>query len=138
MDKNVYKEFIKAIELKDVFLSKITSKRSILETNNSDINVDVEFKPDFNKLEQKENEFTSVAQFHVTAKNENEVLFEIECEFTVINYIDNKELMQSECIDTYVQNNLPIITWPYGREIINSMTTRMGFPALILGNHKVV
>lgn len=138
MDKDIYKEFIKAIELKQVFLSKITSKRSILEINNSELSVDVEFKPDFNKLEQNENEFISVAQFNVTAKDNDEVLFQIECEFTVINYIDNKELMQSECIDTYIQNNLPIIAWPYGREIINSMTTRMGFPALILSNHKVV
>lgn len=138
MDKEIYKEFIKDIELKEVFLSKVISKREVLVINSSELDIKVEFNPTFDKVEQNENEFTSKAEFDLIARTNNKIIFQIACEFIVVNYISNKELMKPDCIDAYIQNNLPIIVWPYGRELINSMTTRMGFPPLILGNRKIV
>lgn len=134
----MYKQFIKNIAIQEVFLSYIESKRYVKLLNTSEANVNVEFSPKF-KFDHIENdEFISKAIFKVLAKFEQDNLFSITCEFTVVNCISNAELMKEEFINEYINRNLPLITWPYGRELINSTTTRMGFPPLTLGNHKVV
>jgi preprotein translocase subunit SecB len=139
LDENTYKQFIKDIEIQDIFLSNIESKRHVIVFNTpSESNVNVEFNPKFIFDHIENDKFISKAIFEVLGKTNQEKLFSITCEFTVINYISTPELMKEEFINEYIERNLPLITWPYGREIINSTTTRMGFPPLILGNHKVV
>lgn len=137
MDKDIYKNFIKNIEIADIFLSNIESKRYLALFNN-DCKVDVEFKPKFEFDSIEKNKFISKSEFKVYAKIKEEKLFDIICEFTIINLITDESLMKEEFIKKYVKDNLPIIVWPYAREIINSITTRMGFPPLILANHKLI
>lgn len=138
MDENTYKQFIENIEIQDVFLSYMGSKRNVLYIDTFKNNVNVEFIPKFTFDDIKEDKFISKAKFDVSARKGQDTLFSITCEFTVINRINNKELMKEEFINKYIERNLPLIVWPYGREFINSATTRMGFPPLILNNHKVI
>ncbi|NLJ80285.1 MAG: protein-export chaperone SecB [Firmicutes bacterium] len=38
----------------------------------------------------------------------------------------------------FLQNNPPLNSWPYAGEIISSLTTRMGFPPLVIEPYKVI
>lgn len=132
----MYRDFIGNIQIQDIFLSNVQSKRYVTSLSLPDEKVSVDFNPEFLLDHIEKDKFISKSKFGVKAKIKEKNLFDITCEFTIVNVVSDKDLMKEEFIRKYVNVNLPIIVWPYGREMINSITTRMGFPPLILGNRK--
>lgn len=141
-----YNNFIKRVELLDVTLQSVQCEK-VKTLEQSTGNVEVEVEPDF-RLEEICNGVLRVfAIFNVRCLDrigeqsdisESEVL-RINAIFELIYDIENyKEEEDQEVIDLFIRRNVPVNIWPYGREIISSLTTRMGFPALIIGTFKTM
>jgi len=56
--------------------------------------------------------------------------FHIEAAFELVYRVDSLEGISEELVTEFGQRNALYNAWPYWREFVQSMTTRMGLPAL--------
>lgn len=134
---------IEAVELDSIILRQVNSERFFNEDFQGDIQTEIGVAK---RLEAKTSEeFLSSVHFKIKAfdhSEEEKVLFNIECNFLLqyrlneklLNGLDNEEI--GEAIELFVERNVPLNAWPYGREFISQMTTRMGLPSLVIGTYK--
>lgn len=67
---------------------------------------------------------------------QDESLVELKFELRAVYEFDSIEDYEDEYILKFIELNVPVNIWPYAREIISSITTRVGYPALILPPYK--
>jgi len=68
-----------------------------------------------------------------TADGDRPVL-ECNCTFLAFYKIEKPKVkVTEELLDLFNSRNLMINVWPYVREFVSSISTRMGFPAIVLG-----
>ncbi|MGF7399141.1 protein-export chaperone SecB [Thermoanaerobacterium thermosaccharolyticum] len=132
-----YKEMIKNIELVNIYLSKLNCIRTsdhkkLLQ------GINVNFNHNFELGELRGDNFDCKASFNVKGIKEDLEILEINAEFIATYHLENASNIDKELIDKFVKINLPLNVWPYGRELISSMTVRMGLPPLILSTYKIV
>lgn len=150
-----YKKLIRAIELVNVELQELScnknnnlppEKRSNLQVGlNNEIVEQL-----YDGLDFVVHILFNVAVFHGDADVEeqadninDDVLFNIKFTLESTYKIDFPEVDNGlddyeEELELFSTRNVPINTWPYAREIISSITTRMGFPPLIIPTNKNV
>lgn len=151
-----YRQLIESIELNKIELLSLNcsqNKDFPAEKRNS---LDIALKNNIVKFELDGIELQVEAEFGVIAfnsvKEENEttkmediknedILFKIDFSL-LLSYVLDMENTENlliefdEEIDAFVNKNVPINAWPYVRETISSMTTRMGYPALVIPTYK--
>ncbi len=136
--KEEYNKLIKCIELKRIVLCSLNCQL------NSDIfkqlgpgQAKVDFKPSFNLKSKDEKSIYAEANFNVNVfeDDKNEKLFNIESSFLLIYEV--KEECEDKAIEEFIKRNVPLNAWPYGREIISNLTSKMGLPPLNIGLYKV-
>lgn len=137
-----YRQFIKGLELKNVTLERLDTIR-LLEPKEGVLRYSLS-----NDSIVKRYEGTTLdisAGFKVIAtNNQNEDsdnngphLFEIEIIF-IINYTNRSCIMlPDKDLERFLNTNVPLNVWPYARELISSITTRMGYPPLLIVPYKV-
>ncbi len=129
-----YGEFIKGIELKDVYLSSSKIKR----LREPDLDALLRYGPKRGKSKygKSGDGFYGTFNFHVDLLEEgDETPFgEINVTF-VVSYVSEKRMTQ-KIFDIFQDYNLPLNAFPYVREYIHTTTHRMGMPALILPTMK--
>lgn len=134
LDKNLYREFIESLELEDIYLSSLEVK-ILSEPKSEDLSVDLE--PTFDINNACEGTLETKARFKVSVTNGETPIFIIDVEFTLL-YTYSPDITINEAIqERFVQTTLPVNSWPYAREIISTMTSRMGFPSLIIHPFKI-
>lgn len=63
--------------------------------------------------------------------------FQMELDYIVdIDDVNNTLEEYKDELEKFVENNAMINAWPYARETISSLTTRMGFPSLTIPTYK--
>ena len=75
------------------------------------------------------------ASFKVEAGIEkNKPIFDIKFIYLIEYTLKEKDLSEVEniIISKFTEKNTPVNIWPYARELISSVTTRMGYPAFII------
>ncbi|MDI3312679.1 MAG: protein-export chaperone SecB [Thermoanaerobacterium sp.] len=132
-----YKEFIKNVELLSIYLSELDCKRSNDNTKfQKGININFNYSFEVEEIEEKG--FNSKAIFKIIGITENVNVLEIYAEFRALYGLKAALEIDKELIEKFVKVNLPLNIWPYARELISSMTIRMGLPPLILNTYKIV
>ncbi|MGI6533805.1 MAG: protein-export chaperone SecB [Peptococcia bacterium] len=138
-----YREFIKGTKIKNITLKKLeTIKISAPE----DGIWEYEMKTDFHLDRYEGNTLYILAKFNVIARNkknkekndDNESrLFEIEILFNIEYHNPSGTELSEKDRDRFLHTNVPLNVWPYARELISSLTTRMGYPPLLILPFKV-
>ncbi|HXK48852.1 MAG TPA: protein-export chaperone SecB [Clostridiales bacterium] len=127
-----YSEILKGIQLVNISLLKLNS--SIDKKNFGDkLTIDIKVEMSYEKVSGG---FFSVSAYKITAKNKND---EITLEFEITYRADFnsvKEITDS-FFEVYKNVSLPLNTWPFVRELVNSTTARMNIPPLTLPLFKV-
>lgn len=148
MDAKQYGEFVRCIELQDIFLVQSNVQREWFKAELPSITVELKSNPELIAL--NETEFNVKVNFIVMTTTQPEQTLEKENILTMtfsynllysITGFDQTELSpkeKNEILELFCKRNVPINIWPYAREYISSMTVRMGFPALIIGTKKTV
>lgn len=137
LDREKYNNFVKNVELNKIVLYKLDSyfNYELLEKELGQALVD--FKPSFSLKYKAEAKFIAEAQFSVSVKVQetSEELIKIDASFLLFYIL--KEKCADDVLEEFIKRNVPLNAWPYGREIISSITSRMGLPALNIGLYKV-
>lgn len=153
MDVERYARFIKDIELESVLLESVEAKRDwekFLQPNNLNVYFEPMIGPTWKVRDQSLEVLASLVVRAVTdsepegASESDPALF-IRTGFLLV-YVYNGEGNLSdyvsapgneEILKAFVDKNVPVNAWPYFREMIASLTTRMGLPPLIVPTYKV-
>ncbi|WP_339171844.1 protein-export chaperone SecB [Anoxybacillus sp. FSL W8-1294] len=143
--EKIYERLIQAVDLDNLYLHSINSKRYYPDPFQGNVDVDIQTGQ---RLEYyKDDFFAALAMFYINAHEENNPdnkVFDIEFSYILEyrlqksndNHLEGENL--EEAIKLFVQRNVPINIWPYARELISQLTTRMGFPQLLIGTYKYI
>ena len=132
-----YSNILSSINLASIVLNDCNTKRYEVKSKGGMVNLDITMK-------LKYNQDTSNAYFIATYKldgvkekeseGEKESVFTISASF-LLTYTKTKEIeMPKDFVDIFKQNGIELVSWPYFREFVQNMITRMGYPPLTLPN----
>ncbi|MCF8010877.1 MAG: protein-export chaperone SecB [Clostridiales bacterium] len=137
VDKQKYKEFIRNIELEGIYLSKLSCNNHGYENHSKnkgtkELNAEVGASFSVKKSLEEYLYTSSFFQIEVFTGEDNEDKeFEIDLELVAI-YKYNVNLIDDEITERFVNSSVPLNTWPYARETVSSMCTKMGYPPLFM------
>lgn len=159
MDKTKYNKLIESIEIKKIELMSLECRQNNNFEFKKKANIDIGIQNNVEEYNIRGLDLNVYFNFEVTAFynndydqmeelesgniNPDDVLFHITFVLR-LNYSlelhDVKEIMNEleKEIALFVEKNVPINAWPYAREMISSITTRMGFPALVIPPFKSI
>ncbi|WP_170270467.1 protein-export chaperone SecB [Heliorestis acidaminivorans] len=157
-NKEKYSQLISMIELKNIELISLNCNQNPAFNHKGSKPIDAAIK--YNTKEVIQSGIELIFPFCLslaTFSNENnsgekdydlidskDKLFDISLELYLNYYIevtDNSTLDLSnflEEINEFANKNVIINAWPYAREIVSNVTTRMGFPPLLLPPYKAM
>lgn len=157
MGKNKYESLIRSIELSNIELQDLSCQRNNNLSSEKKSNLQVGLQHEiveqfYDSLDYVVHTHFNVSAFHGeeddkelaehSINNENTLFtinFTLESTYKVdIANIDHDLEAYKEEFKLFSKRNVPINIWPYAREIISSITTRMGFPPLIIPTNKNV
>lgn len=133
LDPKTYKRFvdniqeIKAINLRSLTISNVD--------HNLKGNLSVDLSYDCSDPIIENNSFSVCTKFFIKAyckENHNNIAFQIEFELSISYLIKDIKTFDSNCIDMYRRVNVPLHVWPYARELVSSLSMRMGFAPLVI------
>lgn len=125
LDPVLYRETLQRLNLRAVRLQEIKALGRHPVAGNAHVNIST------NAGSRLENgELLIDAKYQVNASNDTNELFAIEATFVVVLTAPHE--LPEGFIEVYIANNLNLTVFPYVRELVASLTTRMGLPALTL------
>ncbi|EOU1741768.1 protein-export chaperone SecB [Clostridium perfringens] len=136
IDEKKYSDFIKNLEIIDIRLNEVNTKciKYVEEVEN---HLDVELIYECKDVEVKViNEINMYPKFNVKLKSKDELCLTLNLKFNIKYSVKDLELFSEEYVQKFIDKNVPINIWPYAREIISSITSRMGYPSLIISPYK--
>lgn len=127
-----YSDFVAGIDLQKIFVREIKAKlnQSISVDKNQSMNVRLDQTANFRVIKEELYEIIQSWQLSAVAGDKRRPLLKIAFDFAVI--IRSKEKLEQDIFQIYAYNNLTLNTWPFVRELINSITARMDLPPLTL------
>lgn len=137
LDKVKYNKMVENIEIINILLKSI-NLNDVKLLNITDVKYDVKLNykcESFKKFNNNIVEFYPKFILDIGYKEKN--MLNLEFELRVIYKLDDIDKYEDEYILKFIEINLPINIWPYAREIISSMTTRIGYPVLVISPYKV-
>ncbi len=125
--------------LKGLSLNSISLKNS-----KSSINIDVKpltelsikIKDEAEFYCKEENQVFVLHHFYLDARKEGSKSKYIQIEVTFLIKLESKEIFNEDFFDIYKTISLHLNTWPYFREYVNQITSRMNIPPLSLPFYK--
>lgn len=128
-----YSDILSSITLSQISLNDCSIRRHDAKLKGGTIDLNISMK-----LLHEQN--ASGVDFLVNYKLEGvkrtddteEKVFTISAGF-LLSYIKNKDVdITKEFVDVFKKNSIELVTWPYFREFVQNMVSRMGFPPLTL------
>lgn len=136
IEKDIYNKLIGEINIEGIYLKRlITSDTELVKDDNISAKVDLKYNcNDYRIIDKDFIEFYPKFKIEITIKDTSPIL--IQFEFRVLYKLKDISKYNNNYIDLFMSRNVPINVWPYAREIISSITTRMGYPPLIINAFK--
>lgn len=136
-----YNDFISDIELQSIELEEMKVKR--YRNNEYRGRVNVEYGIKGTEIETFGKELIINVNFvtKTTLDNhEKSKLFEISFTYSLLYkfFEYSAENFTEDYIDMFLEINVPINIWPYARELVSSISVKMGYPALVIGTYKQI
>ena len=127
-----YSDMMSSISL--VRINLVKSNVWLKEQNISGHTIDLNVKMKLTSSQGKETaSFLTSYKLTGSAKDGQAEVFSLSADFDII-YAKLKEIdLSKEFVDEF-RNSIELISWPYFREYVQSMTARMGLPPLTLPN----
>jgi preprotein translocase subunit SecB len=140
VNKEEYDNFIKNLELLNLYLSECRFKRADSELGNHNIEVTASLELIKNEYKQlKDNTFevrhsvNFILSFNKDSKKIK--LFELKAVFMLI--YKNKIKITDEIFDLFSKKNIPLNIMPYLREFVTNSMYRTGLPPILLPVTKI-
>ncbi len=129
-DPEKYREFIKAVELRNIKLIELNT-RIVEKQPTSDDALKVSIKTtDEYKI------FNDILIFYVNytlaMKQSKKVVLKIKAKYDITYKLLKKIEIDEEVIDFFSKINLPLNVWPFFRELCNDVTAKMRISPIVL------
>ena len=124
-----YQEILGGLELLNIKLIKLTSaldEEYFDQTMNIKINDDAKFEI------KKENLITIINTYNINLKSDNKDKEALKIKIGYEISFSCKKEFTKEFFEVYKKISLPLNIWPFVRELINSLTSRMNIPPITL------
>ncbi len=143
IDYKIYRKFLTDVDIDGVVLKSLNVSRT---DDSYDPNVSISIKYAANEYKNQNDKLEVLCRFDVKAiteidnfeKKVKKKLFGIKFDFCIQYSISSLNTFSHEYIEFFIYKNVPINIWPYARELVSSVTTRMGYQPLVLKPHKSV
>jgi hypothetical protein len=126
---NEYKEILKGIDLKNIILNACSCELE-REKISPETKVDIRETAVIRKQEKDNLEILHKYIFEAKSQSKKEIFLTIKCEY-ILEYEAAKEIT-NEFFDIFKRTSLPLNSWPFFREFVNNITSRMYIPPFTL------
>lgn len=125
----LYRKILSGLELKNLFLISCTSNidRSSLGT---EAGIKIVDDASYSKSEKNEIEITQKYSIEAKDQTSKKKFLNIKCEYHLI--YTSREDFTEEFFEVFKKANLPINSWPFFRELVYNITSRMYIPPISL------
>lgn len=124
-----YRNFLGKVNLKSIVLTFLTVKTDRKKTNKN-MKADIKLQNDFAIVGPHEASVSVTYELAATKTIKKDAAVEITATYEVI--LSAEEELTKEFLEIYSEINVHLNTWPYFRELVQSMTQRAGLPPLTL------
>jgi preprotein translocase subunit SecB len=121
-----YGKILDGIELDDIALTKLNSS---INHDNLSASMKISIK-DVSAFVNDEQGFKVENKYTLLSKTENKIGLKIEAVYLIS--FKSIATIDDDFFDIYKSMSLPLITWPFFRELVNSITSRTNIPPLTL------
>lgn len=133
IDMRVISRVIQHLELEDIYLleAKIESDSSTRSPKGAEL----DYKFDTEIMSKKDNILYIKCTFMVMAHRKQvrvKNLMRIKATFVLKYSIEDDKKLSTDDIDNFAKINPLYNAWPYWRELVQNLTSRMGFPTLTI------
>lgn len=131
-----YSKLVEAVEIKQILIKNLEIndvKFPKIEGSKYEVKLDY-------KCESFERGLDSIEfypNFNIRIEYESDIMVEIRFKLRAIYGIESISEYEDEYILKFMDLNVPVNIWPYAREVISSMTTRIGYPSLVISPYRV-
>jgi len=128
-----YREFIKGIELEDIFFSKTNFELLVFNRDFWREKININIIENAKLLDRNSEKFVVTHKYNLVisnSANKEEKFLKISANL-IVEYSTKKEITE-EIFELFRKINLPLNTWPYFREYVHSCMGRLNIPPLIL------
>lgn len=125
LDPAIYRETLAQLKLHRISLQELHVQCQ--NPVQGEININIAGTAD---AIHESNELRMTSVHKITARNSTDDLFFINVTFVVS--MGAPDELPEDFVDIYIANNLGLTVFPYVREIVSSMVSRMGLPPLTL------
>ena len=128
-----YANILSSISLSQIFLNDCSSKKHEVKSKGGAIDLDISMKLGY---EQNASEVSFITTYKLDgvkrSEGTEEKVFAITASFQ-LSYMKTKEIeITKEFVNVFKDNSIELVSWPYFREFVQNMISRMGFPPLTL------
>ena len=132
LSNDAYSKLLEKIEIEDIVLIGLEAKRYPSKIE-KDINFGLKHEPEF--IKKEENDFDIVDIYTITAKSGKRNIFKIRIKW-LLNFSSEVEV-DEKFFEIYAERSLILNTYPYVREIVQSITSKMDVPPLVMPLYKI-
>ena len=132
LSNDEYSNLLEKIEIEDIVLIELEAKRYPSNIENG-MSFGVRHEPEFIKTEG--NDFDIIDSYTITAKSGKKNIFRIRIKW-LLNFTSEVEVNE-EFFNIYAERSLILNTYPYVREIVQSITSKMDVPPLVMPLYKI-
>lgn len=128
-----YAATLSSISLSQILLNDCSVKKYEIKTKGGAIDLDITMKLGY---DQNAGEASFIATYKLDgvkrSEGAEEKVFTITASF-LLSYMKKKEIeVTKEFVNVFKDNSIELVSWPYFREFVQNMISRMGFPPLTL------
>lgn len=128
-----YSNILSSISLSQILLNDCSAKKHEVKSKGGAIDLDISMKLGFDQ-NASEVSFITTYKLEGVKRSEgtDEKVFTITTSF-LLSYMKTKEVeVTKEFVNVFKNNSIELVSWPYFREFVQNMISRMGFPPLTL------
>jgi len=128
-----YANILSSMSLSQILLNDCSSKKYEVKSKGGAIDLDISMKLGY---EQNASEVSFITTYKLDgvkrSEGTEEKVFAITASFQ-LSYMKTKEIeITKEFVNVFKDNSIELVSWPYFREFVQNMISRMGFPPLTL------
>ena len=128
-----YSDILSSISLSQILLNDCSAKKHEVKSKGGAIDLDISMKLGY---DQNASEVSFITTYKLEgikrSEGTDEKVFSITASF-LLSYMKTKEVeVSKEFVNVFKNNSIELVSWPYFREFVQNMISRMGFPPLTL------
>lgn len=131
IDNKIYNSMVKNVVIKNICLKNLELS-DVIYPDKDNVQLEVQMKYKCDEFNAATNVIEFYPKFDVKVNYDEKELFSIKFTMRAVYALAEEDKYEDEYIQEFINRNVPINVWAYAREIISSMTTRIGYPAIFI------